>query len=99
MGGKASSAMIIEDVDLALKVLEIVYCANGTTAEAIEDRNGHRRKEYGEGKSVSWGGALTKGEVHECELTKNMFFYNDLLQFFLKKNKITLSYSLTPLFL
>ena len=39
-----------------------------------------------EGKSVSWGGALTKGGVRECELTKNIFFHSDLLQLCLKKN-------------
>ena len=33
----------------------------------------------GEGESVSWGGALTKGEVQKHELTKNMFLYSDLL--------------------
>ena len=33
----------------------------------------------GEAKSVSWGGARTKGEVHKRELTKNMFLHSDLL--------------------
>ena len=33
----------------------------------------------GEEKSVSWGGAQTKGEVHKRELTKNMFLHSDLL--------------------
>ena len=41
----------------------------------------------GEGKSVSWGGAKTKGEVKECEITKNMFFHSDLLQLCLKKKR------------
>ena len=44
----------------------------------------------GEVKSVSWGGARTKGEVHNRELTKNMFFHSDLLT--------SLTSSLTPLF-
>ena len=45
----------------------------------------------GEVKSVSWGGARTKGEVHKRELTKNMFLHSDLLT--------SLTSSLTPLFL
>ena len=56
MGGTPSSSRIIKDVDLALKALEMVYHANGTAAEGLVDRNGHRRKDVGEGKSVSWGG-------------------------------------------
>ena len=40
---------IIEDVDLALKALEIVYRANGAAVEGVADRNRHRRKEVGEG--------------------------------------------------
>ena len=99
MGGTPSSARIIEDVDLALKALEIVYCANGTAVEGLADRNGNRRKEIGEGKSVSWGGARTKGEGRECKLTKNMLFHSDLLQLCLKKNGRSLSSSLTQLFL
>ena len=51
--GTASSVMIIEDVDLALKALEIVYRANCAAVEGLEDRNGHRCKEVGEGKSAS----------------------------------------------
>ena len=43
------------------------------------DRNGHIRKEVGEGKHVSWEGARTKGKSCECKLTKKMFFQNDLL--------------------
>ena len=54
MGGTPSSVMIIEDVDLALKALEIFYRENGAAVEGIVDRNGHRRKEVGEGESVSW---------------------------------------------
>ena len=45
-----------------LEDLEIVLHANGAAVEGIADRNGHIRKEVGEGKSVSWGGAQTKGE-------------------------------------
>ena len=44
----------------------------------------------GEVKSVSWGGARTKGEVHKRGLTKNMFLHSDLLT--------SLTSSLTPLF-
>ena len=45
----------------------------------------------GEVKIVSWGGAQTKGEFHNCELTNKMFFHSDLLT--------SLTSSLTPLFL
>ena len=38
-----------------------------------------------EGGSVSWGGAQTKYEGHECGLIKNMFFHSDFLQLCLKK--------------
>ena len=48
-----SSARIIQDVDLALKALEIFYRANGAAVEGLADKNGHRRKVVGEGKSVS----------------------------------------------
>ena len=48
-----SSARIIKDADLALKVLEIVYRKNGAAVEKLDDRNGHRRKVIGEGKNVS----------------------------------------------
>ena len=51
--GTHSSARMIEDVAMLLKELEIFYCANGAAVEGIEDRNGHRCKEVGEGKSVS----------------------------------------------
>ena len=60
--GKNSSARIIEDVDLALKALEIVYCTNGAAVEGLADRNGHRQKVVGEGKIVSWGGVQNKGK-------------------------------------
>ena len=71
--GTTSPARIIEDVDLALKILEIVYCANGYAVEGLDDRSGHRRKVVGEGKSVSWGGARTKGKGCECKITKKMY--------------------------
>ena len=45
----------------------------------------------GEVKSVSWGGARTKGEVHKRELTNKTFLHSDLLK--------SLTSSLTPLFL
>ena len=90
MGGTPSSDRIIQDIDLALKALEIVYHANGAAFEGLSDRNGHRRKEVGEGGIFSWGGAQTKGEGRKYKLTKNMFFHNDLLQLCLgEKRKIT----------
>ena len=36
--GTPSSARIIEDVDLALKALEIVYLENGASVQGIADR-------------------------------------------------------------
>ena len=45
----------------------------------------------GEGKSVSRGGARTKGEVHKRELTDKIFLHSDLLT--------SLNSSLTQLFL
>ena len=85
--GTPSSARIIQDVDLALKALEIVYRANGAAVEGFADRNGHRRKVAGKGESVSCGGARTKGEVFQCELTKKMFFHSDLLNLCLMKRR------------
>ena len=60
--GTPSLAQIIQDDDLVLKALEIVYLANGAAVEGLADRNGHRRKVVGEGKIISWGGARTKGK-------------------------------------
>ena len=40
--GTPSLARIIQDVDLALKALEIVYLENGAAVEELADRNGHR---------------------------------------------------------
>ena len=82
-----SSAQIIEDVDLALKALGIFYRKNGASVEGLADRNGHRRKVVGEGKSVSWGGARTKGKGRECERNKKMFLHSDLLKLCLKKKR------------
>ena len=63
--GTAYFVRIIQDVDLALKALEIFYRANGDAVEGLGDRNGHRRKVVGEGESVSLGGARTKGKGRE----------------------------------
>ena len=38
--GTPYSERIIQDVDLALKVLEIVYRVNGAAVEGLDDRNG-----------------------------------------------------------
>ena len=54
--GTPSSARIIQDVDLVLKALEIIYRKNGAAVEGLADRNGPRRKIVGEGGIV--------GEVH-----------------------------------
>ena len=97
--GTPSSARIIQDVDLALKALKIVYRANEAAVEGLADRNGHRRTVVGERKSVSWGGARTKGKGRECEITKNMIFHSDLFKFFLKKKyNITQFFSDTTVF-
>ena len=85
--GTPSSARIIQDVDLALKALLIFYRANGAAVEGLSDRNGHRKKVVGEGKSVSWGGEWTKGKRRECKLTKQMFLHSDLLKLYLKKKR------------
>ena len=47
--GTPSSARIIQDVDLALKALEIFYRANGDAVEGLADRNGYRSKVVGKG--------------------------------------------------
>ena len=83
--GTPSLVRIIQDMDLVLKALEIVYRANRAADEGLADRNGHRRKVVGEGKSVSWGSARTKGKERECKLTKTMFLHSDLLKLCLKK--------------
>ena len=80
-------AQIIEDVDLALKALEIFYLAHVASVEVLSYRNGHRQKVVGEGEIVSWIGARTKVKERECKLTKNMFLHSDLLKFCLKKKQ------------
>ena len=88
--GTPSSVRIIEDVDLALKALEIFYRENVAAVEGLVDKYGHRRKVVDKGKRVSCGGAQTKGEGRECKLTKNMFFHSDLLKLcHTKRRKIT----------
>ena len=52
--GTPCLAKIIQDIDLELKALEIVYRENGAAVEGITDRNGHRNKVVGKGKSVRW---------------------------------------------
>ena len=97
--GTTSSVRIIKDVDLALKVLKIVYRANGAAVEGLAERYGHKKKEVGEGGSVSWRGAQTKGEGCKCKITKNMFFHSDLLKLFHKKKwKITQFFPDTTIF-
>ena len=60
--GTPYSASIIEDVDLALKSLEIAYSTNGAAVEGLADRNGHIQKVVGEGKSINWGGVRKQGK-------------------------------------
>ena len=85
--GTPSSARIIENVDMALKALEIVYLENVDSVEVLDDRNGHKQNVVGEGKSVIWGGARTKGKGRECKRTKNMFLHSDLLKLCLKEKR------------
>ena len=47
--GTPSLARNIQDVDLALKALEIVYHANEAAVEGLSDSNGHRWKVVDEG--------------------------------------------------
>ena len=91
--GTPCSERIIQDIDLALKALEIVYRSNGDAVEGLAGRSGHRRKVVGRGKRVSCGGARTKGEGRECELTKKMFFHSNLLKLcHMKRRKISESF-------
>ena len=46
--GTPSLAQIIQDVDLALKSLEIVYHVNEATVEGLADKNVHRQRVVGE---------------------------------------------------
>ena len=98
--GTPCSARIIQDVDLALKVLEVVYRENGASVEGLADINGHRRKVVGKGKSFRCGGARTKGEGRKYELAKNMLFHSDLLNVCLmKRRKINKFFPDTTVFL
>ena len=83
--GTPSLARIIQDVDMALKALEIIYRANWAAVEELADSNGNRRKVVGEGKGVSWGGARTKGKGRKCKISKKMSLHSDLLKLCLKK--------------
>ena len=62
------------------QALEIFYRAHAGAVEGV----------VGEVKSVSWGGARTKGEVHKRKITNKMFLHSDLLK--------SLISSLTPIF-
>ena len=53
---------------------------NGGAVEGLADRNGHKRKLVGKGKSIRCGGARNKGEGRECELAKKMLYHSDLLK-------------------
>ena len=53
----------------------------------LKRRKFSTKQVVGEGKGGIWGDALTKGEVHECKLIKNIFVHSDLLQFCLKKKR------------
>ena len=55
--GTPSLARIIQDVDLSLKALEIIYLANRDSVEGLADRSGNIWKLLGEGK-------MLVGEVH-----------------------------------
>ena len=46
--------------------MEIVYRAHAGAIEGV----------VGEVKSISWGGARTRGEVHNREITKHMFLHS-----------------------
>ena len=62
-------------------------CENGGAVEGLADRNGHRRKVVGKGKSVRSGGERNKGEGRECELAKKMLYHSDLLKLCLMKRR------------
>ena len=96
--GTTYSVKIIHDVNMALKALEIVYREDRFTVEGLADRNGHIRKVLGEMKSVSLGGAQTKGKGRKCELTKKMFLQMIRWKLCLKKNTTSLTSYLTQLF-
>ena len=87
--GTPFSKRIIQDVDLALKALGIVYRENGAAVEGLTDGSAHRMKLVGKGKSLRCGGSRTKGEVRECKIDKKMFFHSDMLKLcHMKRRKI-----------
>ena len=51
------------------QALEIFCSAHARAIEGV----------VGEGESVNWGGAQTKGKVHKCKLTNKMFLKSDFL--------------------
>ena len=61
--GTPPSERIIQDVDLALKALEIGYLTNKAAVEGLYNRNGNRRQVVCEGEIVSWGGTCNKVKV------------------------------------
>ena len=82
--------MIIEDVDLTLRALGIVYRVNGSAVEGLYDRNVHRQKVVGGSEIVSWVVASTICKGRELKLTKNMLFHSGMLKLCLnKKHNIT----------
>ena len=54
--GTSFPARIIQDFDLVLKALGIIYNTNGATVEGLVDINGHIMQYVGERKRVIWGG-------------------------------------------
>ena len=67
-------------MDIALEALEIIFRVNSAAVEGLSYISGHIRNLVGKGKRVSCGGARTKGEGRECELTKKMFFHSNFLK-------------------
>ena len=87
--GLPSSAQIIEDFDLVLDELKIVYCAHNTDVEVLADQNRHIRRVVGDGKSGRLGGARSKCEGRECGLDKKIFLNRYLLKLCPKQNLYT----------
>ena len=69
-----------------MDALKIFYCAHCAAVEGLSDRNGHRQRVMGDGKSGRWGGAQSNGERCECDLDLKMFLHSDLLKLCLKRN-------------
>ena len=78
MGGTPSSARIIQDVDLALKALEIIFHANSTAVEGLAERNGHRRKK----------GHITKVRVASANSPTRFYSTVICCSFVRKKRKV-----------